>query len=260
MKTKYELTLPAQEQPFTHFELDLNKNEQECLANFKIDKMQELSGTLEELEYSLEEINTFISSLGENDFHSCSSMVQLILKLAHQALTIFQQECAYIILRASIPNEEFKLPRWHQDAYYYHPFAGQPFKAAIPLKGAGTLFYRPNYEELEKFKQIEDRKQRDDLLIDPLRIEPTPSGFGSLFIVGHEAGAIHSEPYINSQRFFMSVLPGKKKDIQDYNDRQNLVNQMLKDGKSIEEIGVFLQARLSSEIEERNTTANLNSI
>ncbi len=42
--------------------------------------------------------------------------------------------------------------------------------------------------------------------------------------------AIHSEPHVNSQRFFMSVLPGKKKNIQDYNDRQNLVNQMLKDG------------------------------
>lgn len=245
MQTKYELALPTQEQPFTHFELDLDHAEQECLANFKIDKMQELSGTLEELEYSLEAINDFIASLGENNFHSCSSMVQLILKLAHQALTIFQQDCAYIILRASTPNEAFKLPRWHQDGYYYHPFSGQPFKAAIPLKGTGTLFYRPNSEELEKFKQLEDREQRAELLADPLKIESTPSGYGSLFIVGHEAGAIHSEPHINSQRFFMSVLPGKKKDIQHYNDRQNLINQMLKDEKSIEEIGVALQERLS---------------
>lgn len=258
MQKKLEIVLPNQKQPFTHFELDLTSEEKECLSNFKIEKQQDLDGILDNLEQSLEQINTFISSLGENDLHSCSTMVHIIFKLAHQALTILQQECAHIIMRASVPHDFFKIPRWHQDGDFFGPSAGHSLKAVMTLKGPGTLFYSPTTDELEKFKQIEnDRNQLAELLIDQSRTQSTPSGLGSLFIFGEEAGAVHSEPHINSQRFFMAVLPGSKNQIQNYVDRQKtnekiqkIVVQMQKEGKSPEEIAAALQTRISSEMEE----------
>lgn len=125
MKKKYEVTLPTKEQPFTHFELGLESNEKECFADFKIEKTKELSGVLKELEQSLEQIKDFVTSLGENDNHSCSTIVAVILKVAHQVLDIFQKESAYLILRSFKPDgsdEDFKLPRWHQDGYYFAPY------------------------------------------------------------------------------------------------------------------------------------------
>ena len=217
-------------------------SEKECFANFKIEKTEELTGVLEELEQSLEQIKDFITSLGENDIHYCSTIVAVILKVAHQALDIFQKESAYIILRSFIPNssdDDYKLPRWHQDGYYYAPyceaFLKEPvLKAAIPLKGADTLFYRPTSDELEKFKQLKgDREQAAELLVDITRTESTPTGHESLFIVGE---TIHSEPYITRQRFFMSVLPGNKKQIQEYDTKQKMLVNMKLEGKSFKEI------------------------
>jgi hypothetical protein len=46
MEQKYEAILPTQEQPFTYFKLDLEPEDKECLANFKIEKQDELSGVV----------------------------------------------------------------------------------------------------------------------------------------------------------------------------------------------------------------------
>lgn len=238
MKTKSELiTLPTPEQPFTHFELDLDPAEKECLANFQIEKTADLNGIWEDLEQSLDQIKNFIDSIGKNDSHTCYQMVEIIFKIAHEALRIFKQESAYIMLRTFVPNEDFKIPRWHQDGYYFAPRSGLPLKAAIPLKGAGTLFYKASSSEFNDFKKVEmDREQAAKILVSESRKESTPPNHGSLFIVGSSGGAVHSEPYIISQRFFMSVLPGTKKQIEEWDAQGKLCDKLQKEGKSSEEI------------------------
>lgn len=262
MQIKSEIPLLTKEQPFTFYKLDLNTTDNECLAKFKIDHQKSMFGVLKELEQSIDDIKQFIESLGNNDLESCAAMVELVFKIAYQAFDIFQQESAHILLRTFIPGEKHALPYWHQDAYYFLPFSGEPLKAAIALIGDGTVFYRPDDAELEEFKYLRNQKQRVlEFFEDPSKMTSTPDNHGSVFIVGSDAGALHTVPYINSPRFFLSVLPGKKKDIQAYDFKQKLSHQMYKEGRSGDEIMETLRRLHAQDVEDRaNATGIENTL
>lgn len=242
-------TLPSDENRFLHVDLEFTTKEKECLANLDISNHKELMSNLEELEQSLDSIIHFISSIGINNKLVCSSVARLVLQISHQLLTLFQQDSAYIILRSFIPGdtENYETPRWHRDGYYYIPYSGDCVKAAIPLKGAGTLFYKPSYVEAEQFKNTKesDRIERAKLLSDPDKRESTPPGHASLFFVGPDKGAIHSEPHIVSPRFFMSVLPGSKQQIDEFDERIKLIDKMAAEKKSEKEIREAVAALMS---------------
>ena len=252
MQIKSEIPFPTKEKPFTFYKLDLNTTDNECLAKFKIDHQKNMFGILEDFEQSIDEVKQFIASLGNNDLESCAAMVELVFKIAHQVFDMFHQESAHILLRTFIPGEKYVSPYWHQDAYYFLPFSGEPLKAAIALIGDGTVFYRPDDAEFEEFKYLRKQKQRlSEIFEDPSKMTSTPENHGSVFIVGADAGAVHTVPYINSQRFFLSVLPGKKKDIQAYDFKQKLSHKMYKEGKSGEEIMEALRRLHAQDVEDR---------
>ena len=118
------------------------------------------------------------------------------------------------------------MPRWHQDGYFYAPFAGDQHKAALTLKGTGTLFNNFPQELRDEFNKYSREARPDDLaakkklldLVDTKQNETAEAGQGSVFIVGSGRGAIHSEPPIHSERLFMSVLPGSKAQIEELRD------------------------------------------
>ena len=237
--------LPNPENPFVHVKLNLTEEERELLANLDITSPKELMGTLEYLEGSLGQINDYIQSIGNNDAITCSALVRIILQIAHEMLSIFQQETAYIMLRTFIPGvgdgsgDCYETPRWHQDGYYYAPYnSGSFVKAAIPLKGAGTLFYKSSPEEAEKFKLTKetDRKIRAELLSDDSKRDSTPPGHASIFMVAGDEDTIHTEPHIGSPRFFMSVLPRKKQQVEELDEKNRLPARMRAEGKSADEI------------------------
>ncbi len=252
--------LPTYEQPFTHFELDLTENERRILDSLCIKKHLQfaLAITKKELQNSLdsahskketdifEKIKNFLMLIGEgeNGSDTCSVLANLLLKISIKALNSFEQESAYIIFRAFIPNEGFKIPRWHQDGYYFAPYSQEYLKspivkAAIPLTGAGTLFYNVSPIEKEEFRKKritgDDRIQLSEFLNDASKIESTPKGYGTVFIVG-ERGAMHSEPYMTTTRLYMSLIPGNEKQIQEYDKKQKMVDEMHQAGKTDDEI------------------------
>jgi hypothetical protein len=252
--------LPTYEQPFTHFELGLTENEHSILDSLCIKKHMQfaLAITKKELQNTLdnphseketnifEKIKNFVMLLGEgeNESNTCSLLVGLLLRISIKTLDSFKQESAYIIFRSFIPNEEYKIPRWHQDGYYFAPYSEEyeksPIvKAAIALKGAGTLFYKLSPVELEEFRKMraagQDRIQLSKLLNDVSKVESTPKGSGSAFIVGPQ-GAMHSEPYMTTTRFYMSLLPGTEKQIQEYEGKEKMVAEMHQSGKTSNEI------------------------
>lgn len=158
------------------------------------------------------------------------------------------------MFRSFIPNEKFKVPRWHQDGFYFAPFSEQYLKspivkAAIALKGAGTLFYKLSPIEVEEFHKMRrenpDRIRLSKFLNDTSKVESTPKGSGSVFIVGPR-GAMHSEPYMTTTRFYMSLLPGSEKQIQEFDRREKMVDEMRQAGKNSDEIDVAVNKYIES--------------
>lgn len=82
---------------------------------------------------------------------------------------------------------------------------------------------------LQKFDSVEcdpnpdltSEKKRLKLaeFIKPDSIETTPPNHGSIFIIGPNNAAIHSEPPIHSERLFISVVQGTSEQIEDLRTR-----------------------------------------
>lgn len=77
------------------------------------------------------------------------------------------------------------------------------------------------------------------------KVESTPKGSGSVFIVGPR-GAMHSEPYMTTTRFYMSLLPGSEKQIQEFDRREKMVDEMRQAGKNSDEIDVAVNKYIES--------------
>lgn len=57
-------------------------------------------------------------------------------------------------------------------------------------------------------------------MFDVAHAENAPRGCGAIFIAGDESfAALHSEPKIDSQRLFISILPGQECEIKELENR-----------------------------------------
>ncbi len=108
-------------------------------------------------------------------------------------------------LRAWDISQSFHKTRWHSDGYYYSPYNGVQYKAAITLKGMSTLFYYLSAEFREKFNTLQfeylqkpENIALADKLIDnnPHLISTASPQQGAIFIVGNP----------KLQRFTLSLL------------------------------------------------------
>ena len=104
------------------------------------------------------------------------------------------------------------------------------YKVAITLKGSGTLFCNIPKEERKNFTEAvfqeysHSLKGREELAKLLNQYKDYESGLykGAAFVVGDpHNSAVHSEPQINSERIFVSILPGTKEQIKELQDRWN---------------------------------------
>jgi hypothetical protein len=166
-----------------------------------------------------DELPHFLRKNCSNSEPLTQKIADIIFQIASHVQKASNKETAWICVRVSTPNPAFDMPRWHQDGYYYSPYAGFAFKFAVALKGNPTLFYQLPQEMRELFHSSSDREFLSTLLKRD-KIESPKSGLGVFFLVGDkESAAIHSEPKIDSERLFFSVLPGNENEISELKDR-----------------------------------------
>lgn len=216
--------------PFLDFTLGLSEEEKKTITKIKINsegiKPYDNFGNLNKL---TSEVSVFLESLG-NSKELSSSATNIIERIVHDVKTAFDTETVWITIRLFTKSTLFDMPRWHTDGYYYSPFEGNQYKVALTLKGPGTLFLKLPSEVRKLFMETqyemtpensdEMRKKLIRLLekysIDKSLIHQGKAYSGTVFIVGNsDNAAIHSEPPINSERLFVSILPGSKKQIQE---------------------------------------------
>jgi hypothetical protein len=214
--------------PFVYFDLQLSEHEIKSLKNLKINATTEYNnyGNLKGLE---SESNDFIKSLGEKNEETAKITSQIIVRIVNEIIQASEKETAWVALRAFTPTASWNVPRWHTDGYYYAPRTGDLYKFAISLKGSLTLFYQLPADRREEFSDLQrkgteqneyNRQALADLLgCSKEAISVAQPHQGAIFIVGSGNAAVHSEPPIDEQRLFLSVLPGSQTQIKEWENQ-----------------------------------------
>lgn len=218
--------------PFVIFDLALPQEDIDCFKKLKIKSTitydsYDNYGDLAKLECGLK---VFLQSLSnENEILEKAS--KLIMKIVTQTLIGCEQESAWVSLRASTKTDEFDLPRWHTDGYFYNPFFAEQnkeqYKIVLALKGPGTLLYpqvlfnnlpstiQKDFHLLSMSEEAFTKDNRMALakMLDMSNAVSAKLNYATIFIVGADYAAIHSEPLTHEDRFFLSILPGSKEQI-----------------------------------------------
>src|SRR3989344_2076223 len=207
---------------FISVDLNLSDIEREVLSRVKIEKELEqfnYYGPLaDDLEIKLEDK---FKEMGRNSENDISIISRKVAELAREMVSGFDEEAAWVMVRVSLPNDEFQTPRWHPDGSYYYDNEGRrapAYKLVATLKGHQTLFAEKI--DAEKFGKtltgedtIETRKELAKL-VKPINI--VKDGQGVVYLVGHKDAVIHSEPNITDSRIFIAVLPGSGKQLKEW--------------------------------------------
>ncbi len=230
------------EQGIASFDVGLTPKEEQSITEINIEKeLPQFNYYGHVNEELVKNLIVYFSELGENSEEVISTISQLVARVAETATRDFDKESAWVMVRTSLPNNYFDIPRWHSDGKYLKPFDSEDktHKLVMTIKGALTRFgekidpenfeqlmkewsknYELNHGNSEAFgkEDIRIRKELDSTIRE---IKPSKEGEAVYYLVGHEDAKIHSEPKIDSPRIFMSVVTGSKDQVSELEERWN---------------------------------------
>jgi hypothetical protein len=124
---------------------------------------------------------------------------------------------AWLVIRMTIPTLEYTLtPRWHRDGLMYHSDTEGDvnYKYAITLLGNPTKLLAES-DLVRDVVHGRHQKRRAEYA-EKLSSEPlieVASGEIVKFSWGQEGSPVHSEPDMNSNRVFVSILYGSEREM-----------------------------------------------
>jgi len=224
---------------FQLFDINYTEQEQESIDNFKIEKRCSYihNGSISSL-IGINDLNTFLSDIGHNTKKDIDNLEQIILNLIEKVLKGYVMENFLLLIRVRVPDSEFDITRWHRDGPYFDNTMITS-KFATVLKGPGTLFIKSSTLNSEKFNEIQEREHEEERINAhftyeeqeerndryrslyaalPKNSDMVQSGKnqGVIFFAnsGGVIGAIHSEPKIDENRIFISIVPATKENVE----------------------------------------------
>jgi hypothetical protein len=235
--------LESEDKSFIVADIELDKDERNLGTKLKVDKHQTYSYFGPIHKDQIEYISDFIQKLGNDKNISDKVANMYMAKVIKPFLDSLNKDYAWVTIRASkLPTDEFDLPRWHIDGYYYKVPEYIKKNKKLPklvftLKGPGSLLKETNKETREEFTilrrklykkldykdfpknfdrkiEMDNRKQLNKFLND----NPSVTSNNDQIVIFITNLGIHSEPPIHEERLFMSILPGSKDDIKELAD------------------------------------------
>ena len=210
---------------FYNYKIFLTKQEEDSLKKLNILYSKEYrQDKIKDFHVMRHQVAYFLSSLG-NSYKISISIATLIEKYV-RAVVYNHTNRSDFILRICTFNpkdnsELYKIPRWHFDIA---DTENQYYKNIITLKGPKTLFVhlQPGYmRKLKKIINNIDYTSSQSYMSARLQchriitacindknciIDNAENGWATVFKIGnHESIALHSEPYIFSERLFVSI-------------------------------------------------------
>lgn len=206
----------------------------EQIGLFNIEK------NLPQFEYSGNDYESFlmrleecVRSCGNNSEESIEVIVTKISTAVAGMLSAFKAEAVLVMVRVSLPNDSYNIPRWHTDGRYFTS-EEKVYKKVFTLKGAATRFAKIKdsieFDKLDKqsiendkFNAVDsDKHKNEDLRIRKgldttvEEIRSAQPGESVIYLVGDKEAVIHSEPVMTEPRLFMSVIVGSKDQISEW--------------------------------------------
>ena len=223
-------TLNKSDIPYQIFHIDYTTKEKNTLKRFKVENSRAHNYCGNDKK---PEIKQFLESIGDNDKKDINIITKIVYKLIKTVLAGYKKTHYWIAIRFSTPTNQFDIPRWHKDGPYY---VGQekPSKFVTVLKGVGTLLkdMTPENKEaydkifLEKIELVKNipvtyEENREEFLKEVVKIDESlklryvealkdsetkqiNNDEGLIFFAKE---AMHSEPKIDRERIFISILP-----------------------------------------------------
>ena len=205
------------------FDINYTKKERDCINNFIINKYGNY------MSYNtIDNLGNFIKNIGDNNSEQVEIMTNIIKKILDNVLSGYKTDSYYIVIRIQGDNKFFDIPRWHCDGFYYENRNKLQTKFISVLKGNTTLLLNTTKEEREHFYKLQpykdkfvldenefDMKNRKHIIdnIKGTKINIT-NNQGIIFVAGdRDKCLIHSEPKMDGNRMFLSILPGSKEDM-----------------------------------------------
>lgn len=216
------------EKSFMKFEIDLSDKLKKSLKDINIENENTFNyyGYVDKLDS--EKVNNFFVNIGQNDEERLIIIEKFIAKLTKKVCNEYNRDSVWLAIRVTLPDNEFDIPRWHIDGKFFENVNNEiQSKFIMTVKGPGTLFCDANKEVrkefFENFKgnhEISQRQKLDEILKSQ-KIIQLKNDQGAIFLVGDiNIAAIHSEPPFSEPRIFLSILPGHKYQIDDWENRK----------------------------------------
>jgi hypothetical protein len=229
-------TLNKSDIPYQIFHIDYTTKEKNTLKKFKVEKSRAHSYCSTDKK---PEIKEFLESIGDNDKKDIDIITKIVYKLIKTVLTGYKKTHYWIAIRCSTPTNAYDIPRWHKDGPYYE---GQenPSKFVTVLKGPGTLLKDMTPENKEAYDKIYLEKRelvknipvkyeenREEYLkelvkideslklryVEALKDSETKQINNNEGLIFFAKEAMHSEPKIDRERIFISILPMDEENI-----------------------------------------------
>ncbi len=187
--------------------------------------------------------STIVAALeeqGQSEAEGAEVFIGTICRIVPAIVRAFHAETAWITLRSFPPTSQYEA-RWHQDGIYFtEPEDPRvQHKAVFTLNRAGTLFGNLPIDAHAAFAETEEAlsraygvgdagaaaslQRRLNAMMPHENIIQSQATFeGVLFNVGDpERAAVHSEPFIESPGWFISVVPGSGQQVASLKRRWN---------------------------------------
>lgn len=248
IESKIKLLKESSDKSFVLANIGLSDDEKQLVDDIKIIYHENTKNNMSYMgkfnaDIIATQIQEFLEQLGNDNEKSKLIVNILINKIIKQYLIGNQSDSLWFTIRTyDRATASYIIPRWHTDGNFYKPNEIDPYqlKLAGVFKGPATLFKKYNSELQTKFKSLykelysnfdykdreKDISNRKILDNEFKNYEQTSSKFDQvvIFIVGSETrSAIHSEPNIDRERFFFSVVAGNEEQIRELALRSNQV-------------------------------------
>jgi hypothetical protein len=106
---------------YVFFNLRFSDREMEIFEKLKIEEFDALNlcGKLDPI---FEEVPAFLKSIGNDDEEVIRTITDAVYRIAVAITHAAGKEGAWVALRARLPIDDYDIPRWHTDGYYFPPF------------------------------------------------------------------------------------------------------------------------------------------
>lgn len=167
-----------------------------------------------------------LRKMGTNSSEDLAQITDVVVRLSEGMREGFEKESTWTMVRVSLPNDAFAIPRWHTDGKYYDSHPGEKqYKLVATLKGAPTLFsFATDMAKVETLMQATNEEPFDLTLRKELAKVVAQKDLGNanqavIYRVGDSEAVMHSEPHITEPRIFVSVLPGTTEQIRQWQEK-----------------------------------------